>query len=85
MIIAMIDLDNLSSHFSFLKSRKIIERIIYDDLFSTRNILIHICHVPPHSPPPPYRYHPVNYMKYIHLQRQPSRIYEIHTLTGTTL
>ena len=28
---------------------------------------------------------PVNYMKYIPLQGQRCKLYEIHTLTGTTL
>ena len=34
----------------------------------------------------PDRDNPVNYMKYIPLQGQPlHKLYEIHTLTGTTL
>ena len=32
-----------------------------------------------------YMDNPVNYMKYIPLQGQPCKLYEIHTLTGTTL
>ena len=34
---------------------------------------------------PLQRENPVNYMKYIPLQGQPCELYEIHTLTGTTL
>ena len=33
----------------------------------------------------PLQGQPVNYMKYIPLQGQPCKLYEIHTLTGTTL
>ena len=33
----------------------------------------------------PLQDNPVNYMKYIPLQGQPCKLYEIHTLTGTTL
>ena len=33
----------------------------------------------------PYMDNPVNYMKYIPLHGQPCKLYEIHTLTWTTL
>ena len=47
-------------------------------------------YIPLHGQPCYMKYiplhgHTVNYMKYIPLQGQPCKLYEIHTLTWTTL